>query len=155
VQSGAHRLRQEQLARQAPELADLLGAMVASGATSTGALRAAALAIGEPARTTLAPVVAALDLGAAPADAWAPAAVGPLAPIAGCFSRSASTGAPMMSVLAGVAADLRRKHRLAVEVRARAAGVRAVAPLAACFLPAFLLVGVAPIVASLASGLLG
>ena len=33
-------------------------------------------------------------------------------------------------------------------------GVRAVAPLGACFLPAFVLVGVVPVVVSLATGLL-
>ena len=45
---------------------------------------------------------------------------------------------------------MRRDRQRAVEVAAQAAGVRAVAPLAACFLPAFLLLGVVPVVASLA-----
>jgi hypothetical protein len=40
-----------------------------------------------------------------------------------------------------------------VQAAARAAGVRVVAPLALCFLPAYLVIGVVPIVASLARGL--
>ena len=64
--------------------------------------------------------------------------------------RSAQSGAPLSTVLARIAQDMRRDRHAAVEVAARSAGVRAVAPLAACFLPAFLLVGVVPVVASLA-----
>jgi len=41
----------------------------------------------------------------------------------------------------------------ALEARARAAGVRSVAPLALCFLPAYLLVGVVPVVAGFAGDL--
>ena len=68
--------------------------------------------------------------------------------------RSAASGAPLAGVLARVAEDLRRDRQQVVEVAARAAGVRAVAPLGACFLPAFVLVGVVPVVVSLATGLL-
>ena len=64
------------------------------------------------------------------------------------------TGAPLSSVLARIAEDMRRDRQVAVEVAARSAGVKAVAPLAACFLPAFLLLGVVPVVAALASSLL-
>jgi hypothetical protein len=42
-----------------------------------------------------------------------------------------------------------------VEVAARTAGVRAVIPLVACFLPAFILLGVVPVVAGLANELIG
>jgi hypothetical protein len=56
-------------------------------------------------------------------------------------------------VLDGTVEDLRREHRSAVQAAARAAGVRVVAPLALCFLPAYLVIGVVPIVASLARGL--
>ena len=38
--------------------------------------------------------------------------------------------------------------------RARRAGVQAVGPLAACFLPAFVLVGVVPVVVGVAQALL-
>jgi hypothetical protein len=47
--------------------------------------------------------------------------------------------------------ELRREHQRRVERAARSAGVKAVIPLAVCFLPAFFALGVVPIVASLAS----
>jgi hypothetical protein len=60
----------------------------------------------------------------------------------------------MALVIAGVSSDARREHRSRVEIAARSAGVKAVAPLAACFLPAFFLMGVAPIIAAFVEQLL-
>ncbi len=146
----------EALARQAPVIADLLAATVASGAPITQALHGVAYALGEPASARLTSVELAINLGADPPDAWAAMReVDALAPIAEAAMRSMRTGAPLAAVLGRLADDLRRERQAQVEVAARAAGVRAVAPLAACFLPAFLLVGVVPVVASLASGMLG
>jgi Flp pilus assembly protein TadB len=136
------------LAAQVPLVADLLAATLASGAPPGSALRATADAVGDPARTSLAPVLAAIDLGAD--DPWQSVRGDPLlGPLALAASRSQRSGAPLAVVLAGVADDARRARHREVEVAARSAGVRAVLPLAACFLPAFLLVGVVPIVASL------
>ena len=150
----AARTRRATLMKQAPDIADLLAATLASGAPLRAALTAVADAVGAPSSDLLLPIGAALELGADPADAWAGLCDDPsLAPIALAFVRSTTSGAPLSTLLAGTADDLRRKHRLAVEVAARAAGVRAVAPLAACFLPAFLLLGVVPVVASMASAL--
>lgn len=150
----AARTRRTALMKQAPDIADLLAATLASGAPLRAALRAVAEAVGAPSSELLLPIGAALELGADPADAWAHVLDDPsLAPIALAFVRSATSGAPLSTLLAGTADDLRRRHRLNVEVAARAAGVRAVAPLAACFLPAFLLLGVVPVVASMASDL--
>jgi Flp pilus assembly protein TadB len=150
----AARTRRASLMKQAPDIADLLAATLASGAPLRAALTAVADAVGAPSSELLLPIGAALELGADPADAWASLRDDQsLAPIALAFVRSATSGAPLSTLLAGTADDLRRKHRLAVEVAARAAGVRAVAPLAACFLPAFLLLGVVPVVASMASDL--
>ena len=152
----AARQRREGLTRQAALLADLLAATLSSGATARDALEVAATAVGEPTASFLAPVVGATDLGADPVQAW-----DGLDPpeshrvIVEALRRAHRSGAPASGVLARAADDLRREHRREVEVAARAAGVRAVAPLAACFLPAFLLIGVVPVVASLASGLVG
>jgi hypothetical protein len=49
-------------------------------------------------------------------------------------------------VLERVAEDARDTARRAAEARARSLGARAAAPLGLCFLPAFVLVGVVPIV---------
>lgn len=152
----AVRQQRERLTRQSALLADLLAATLSSGATARDALAAAATAVGEPTASFLAPVVGAMDLGADPVQAWDD--INPPEAhrvIVDALRRAHRSGAPASGVLARAADDLRREHRREVEVAARAAGVRAVAPLAACFLPAFLLIGVVPVVASLASGLVG
>lgn len=154
VEGRAERARRERLSRQAPDAADLLAATLASGAPIRRALGVVAAAVDEPMGDVLATVASALDLGASIDEAWALGdPQGQLAEIANGFRRSARSGAPLADVLSGIAGDLRRRHRQSVEVQARVAGVRAIAPLAACFLPAFLLVGAVPIVASFATGL--
>jgi Flp pilus assembly protein TadB len=154
LESRNARRRREALERQAPLLADLLGATLAAGAPMRAALNSASAAVGEPSRSAVRPVVAAMDLGAEPAVAWLAAAeVTTLRPVVDAVVRSAESGAPLTTVLSRIAGDMRRERQAAVEVAARSAGVRAVAPLAACFLPAFLLVGVVPVVASLAGSL--
>ncbi len=154
LESRAGRRRREDLARQAPDVAELFAATLASGATPAAALAAMTAAIDEPMRSTLRPVLAALELGADPAQAWR--GIDPsLRPVAQAVVRSAQSGAPLAQLLARLTDDMRRDRQQAVELAARAAGVRAVAPLGACFLPAFVLVGVVPVVVSLATGLLG
>jgi pilus assembly protein TadC len=146
----------EDLARQAPVVVDLLAATLASGSAMRPALAAVCAAVDQPAQGVLRPVAAALDLGADASTAWEPLARDPvLGPVAAAVIRSARTGAPLSAMLSRVAGDLRRERRTVVEVAARTAGIRAVLPLAACFLPAFVLLGVVPIVAALAAGLLG
>ena len=156
LESRADRRRRQDLARQVPQVAELLAATLASGATLRRSVAVVSDAVGEPTRTAFAPVLAAMDLGADPAEAWRSAPVSPAhEELVGAIIRSLESGAPLSRVLGQIAEDARRRHRAAVEVAARSAGVRAVAPLAACFLPAFLLLGVVPVVASLAGALLG
>jgi pilus assembly protein TadC len=63
--------------------------------------------------------------------------------------RSSQTGAPVHQSLVSVVEAARDQLASSLEARARSAGVHAVAPLALCFLPAFMLVTVVPIVGSL------
>ena len=155
LESRATRDRRAQTTAQAPLLADLLSATMAAGAPMSPALAVVTEAVGDPVKATIQPVLAALELGADAESAWSCLALDPaLGPIAQAVMRSAESGAPLSSVLARISEDLRRQHQTAVEVAARSAGVRAVLPLVACFLPAFLLLGVVPVVAALAGGLL-
>ena len=141
------------IARDTPVFIDLLAATLASGATMRSSLSAAAHAMhNSPIQIRLAPVLAAIELGADPRDAWSTLIREPvLGQLATSVMRSYDTGAGLESVLVGIAGDLRREHRSRVEVAARTAGVKAVIPLAVCFLPAFFVLGVVPIVASLAA----
>jgi Flp pilus assembly protein TadB len=140
------------LARQVPQIADILAAALAAGIPIPSATQAVGAAVSEPARTALLSVVRAQQLGADPVETWRTSPE-PLRPIGHALARTQQTGASVSDVLHGLAEDARRHHRTLVEVAARTAGVRAVAPLAACFLPAFLLLGVVPVVVTLADGM--
>ncbi|MFM8893995.1 MAG: type II secretion system F family protein [Actinomycetales bacterium] len=155
LEPGATRRRRQDLQRQSPEAVDLLAAIIACGSTPQQALQVVAGALGPPVGEDLHQVVRMLDLGATPEQAWeALPGDHPLTPVGRAFRRSAGSGAALHHVLATVAEDLRRRRRIEIEVAARSAGVRAVGPLAACFLPAFVLVGIVPVIASFASRLL-
>ena len=137
--------------RNAAQVADLLCACLASGADIRDSVATVAGAFDGATADSLLAVHAALSLGVPPEEAWRH-----LEPpsLAHALARSLASGAPLADVLPGIAADLRRQTRTRVESAARSAGVRAVAPLVACFLPAFLLVGVVPVVVGLARSLL-
>lgn len=144
------------LLSQAPLIADLLSAAVNSGASIVEAISVVGDSMEEPSRSRLANLRASIDLGASMEEAWS-TLLGDddhaLAPIATAAMRSLQTGAPLAYVLDAAATDMRQAHRAQVTEAARSAGVRTVAPLALCFLPAYLLVGVVPIIAGFASAL--
>jgi Flp pilus assembly protein TadB len=143
--------RSDEISLQASVVADVLAATLAAGAPIEVALRGAAEASDQPTRGHLERVVSALQWGADPHQAWAALLDDPgFAPVARVVVRSHSTGASMSDALEAAAVALRKTHVAAVETRARAAGVRSVAPLALCFLPAYLLVGVVPVIAGFA-----
>ena len=155
LEPASERRRREELQRQASAAADLLGACLASGASLPVSAHAVARALGTPLQEPLDALVRALHLGEDPVRAWRELARVPgLGALGRAAARSQASGAPLAQLLPGIADDLRREDRARAETAARAAGVRAVAPLAACFLPAFLLLGVVPIVVSLALPLL-
>jgi Flp pilus assembly protein TadB len=155
LQTEAQRSRRRELAQHAPLVVDLLAACLASGASVEAALAAASRAVPGAAGDVLATATAALRMGADPLDVWR--AVGELpelAPLSRAAARSAQTGAPLASLLPRVADDLRAARRSEAEARTRTAAVRLTAPLGAAFLPAFVLLGVVPVVASWVGALL-
>ena len=142
------------LLAQAPVLADLMSAAISAGASVQDALTVVTSTVDEPLRSRLNSVRASVALGAPQTVAWAQLLDDDaLAPIASAVIRSAQTGSTISIVLDAAAVDMRHAHRAQVEVAARSAGVRSVAPLALCFLPAFLLVGVVPVIAGFATAL--
>jgi len=99
---------------------------------------------------TLEAVAAMLALGADPDTAWQYADLDPdLAPLAAAARRSAAGGTAFADAVREHAAAL-RADTAAESVRAAGrAGVLMTAPLGLCFLPAFLCVGLAPVVVGL------
>lgn len=144
-------------AAQLPLALDLLGACLAGGSPLPDAVAAVAAATPAPMGERLQRVHAALAVGAPPAEAFR--VLGDGAGAAGhaarALVRSAEGGAPVAASVVRVAADARRTAASEATARARKAGVMATAPLGACFLPAFLLIGVVPTVLGLAGPLLG
>lgn len=150
------RARRERVARDLPAAAGLLAGAVTAGATPVAAIEAVAAAVGGPLGSDLRRVAALSRLGGDVSAAWRAAGADPqLAPLARTISRAVDTGAPLAAALDRLATDLHAERRSAIDLRARTVGVRAAAPLGLCFLPAFLLVGVVPVVAGVAGAVLG
>jgi hypothetical protein len=130
---------------------DLLAACLSAGLPVATAVRAVVPALPPEAGAVLRRVGDLLALGSDQVTAWAPALEHPAtAPLARGARRTARSGA----ALAGFATDLAVRVRAEADDRAEAvaqrAGVLVAAPLAACFLPAFLCLGVVPVVLGLA-----
>lgn len=149
LEPGYARREREELERSAPLVLDLVAACLASGATLDASMLAAASAVGGPAERLLGAAVTAGRLGAPAPDAWREvAARAPLAGLARAVVRAHDSGAPLAEVLPRLAAQARATRRSAAETRVRTAGVRLTGPLGVAFLPAFVLLGVVPVVAS-------
>ncbi len=102
----------------------------------------------------LSEVSALLALGAEPQVAWRPAAEHPeLVALAGAACRSALGGVRLADAARDSAAELRERCRRASERSAARAAVAMTAPLAVCFLPAFVCLGLAPVIIGLVSSM--
>ncbi|MEP6760860.1 MAG: type II secretion system F family protein [Sporichthyaceae bacterium] len=153
--AAATRRQAEAVAAELPSAADLLATCLSSGAPPVDALQTVAEATLGPLADRLRRVAGSLRLGAKAADAWGPISRSdPLAPLARALVRSDTTGAPIADTLIAVADDQRRVARWTAEAAARRAGVLAVGPLAVCFLPAFVLIGVVPVIVAVAGDVL-
>ncbi|MEV5647629.1 type II secretion system F family protein [Nocardia sp. NPDC052254] len=138
---------------------DLLAACLQAGLPAATAARAVAPSAPEPFRTALYRAADLLALGADPVVAWERAAreapIVEMDALARLVRRSARSGA----ALTGAVADLADRCRSAVEdaaaTRAERAGVLISGPLGLCFLPAFVCLGIVPVVVGLAGRVLG
>jgi pilus assembly protein TadC len=87
--------------------------------------------------------------------AWVPALAEPCtADLARGARRTARSGAALAAVAEGLAAAVRSSADDLAEARAQRAAVAVAGPLGLCFLPAFLCIGVVPVVIGLATGLM-
>ncbi|MUN38071.1 type II secretion system F family protein [Actinomadura sp. NEAU-AAG5] len=153
--SAERKRRQARLVADLPVAVDLLAACLRGGTPWHDAVEAVADAVGGPLGDELRGVAIQIRLGADPTDAWQALAKEPmLAPLARSAVRATSSGAALAPSLSRLARDQRRVARTAAAERARAAGIRALAPLGLCFLPAFVLLGVVPAIAGIASTIL-
>ncbi|GAA4506395.1 type II secretion system F family protein [Actinoallomurus oryzae] len=151
----AVRQRRARIIAELPLTIDLLAACLRGGGAWHASVEAVAEAVGGPLGEALARVAARIRLGADPAQEWLNLADDPaLAPLGRAAARAATGGAPVAATLARLARDQRRTARAAASARARTAGIRAVAPLGLCFLPAFIILGIVPAIAGMARNVL-
>jgi Flp pilus assembly protein TadB len=150
----AVRRRREDVRRDLPHVVCLLGAALRAGAAPAAAVDLTCRALPGAAADRLRPVAVRLELGSDPGGVWAGLADDPaLGPLGRTMARTHRTGAPVVAAVDRLGEDLAREARAAVEDRARAVGVRAAVPLGVCLLPAFLLLGIVPLVAGLAGAI--
>jgi pilus assembly protein TadC len=143
----AVRRRREQLVASVPHVVDLMAACLAAGMSPTVAVEQIGSAVGPPAGDELAELAARLRLGVDPVTVWSELAGHPeLGGLGRSLARAVRSGASVSDAMQRLADDLRRRSRADVESRARAVGVKAAVPLGICMLPAFVLVGVVPLV---------
>ena len=144
--------RRQQLILQAPQALELMASCLTAGLPTRQACRAIVDAFDGPIAVDLGRVVALVELGASDAEAWRSLHDHPqLGPAADDLARSVESGTAMVEGLRRHAADARQSRQAALQVRARAVGVRTVLPLMVCFIPSFLLLGVVPTVVSAVS----
>ena len=145
-----------EVARQLPLAADLLAACIAAGAGPVIAAQAVGEALGGPVGDALARGAAEVRLGGEPGEAWQRLASMPGAgALARLLERADVSGLPAAGPAARLAAEARADWARTATERARRAAVMVTAPVGLCFLPAFIAVGVAPVVVGLAGGVLG
>ena len=143
-------------ARQLPLAADLVAACIAAGAGPVVAAHAVGEALGGPVGERLARGAAEVRLGSEPVAAWRRLVSIPGAgPLARLLERAGESGVPAAVPVGRLAAEARAEWGRGATARARRAAVMVTAPVGLCFLPAFLAIGVLPVVIGLAGGLLG
>lgn len=130
---------------------ELLGVCLEVGLPVPVAVQAAAERLTGRAGAELRRVAGLLELGADPAQAWRDADTVPaLSPFGRAARRSAATGAALAQVARAEAVRLRAELVDTAQTRAQRAAVLITAPLGLCFLPAFVVLGIAPVVIGLA-----
>lgn len=146
------------LPRGAPEglrdtamMLELVAAMLDAGSGIGRALDLVSASAAARYSDALRPVVAALAIGADWETAWRSSAVRlpEVLELRDALGFAALTGAPSSAILYAQAARLRRERFRAAEKRAASLGVKLVVPLGLCSLPAFICLGVVPVLLAL------
>lgn len=137
---------------------DLLSVALRAGLPTHLALAAVSDAMSPTEAEVAGPLRAAaarVTLGATPAQAWrdVPGA-DRLSPVAAVLARATDGGGSVRSALDHAARRMRTEADAAATARAERAAVLVAGPLGLCFLPAFICLGVLPVVVGLADGML-
>ncbi|QZY29379.1 type II secretion system F family protein [Nocardioides coralli] len=154
AEPAASRREREAVRRDLPVVVLLLGVALRGGAAIVPAIRQVGAALPGTAAARLGVACDRITVGVDPERVWRDLAGDPaLAPLGRALARAHRSGAPVARAVERLADDLAATARAEVEDRARAVGVKAALPLGVCLLPAFLLLGIVPLVVSLVTGM--
>ncbi|MFN2613783.1 MAG: type II secretion system F family protein [Actinomycetota bacterium] len=135
-----------------PEALDRIGACVRSGMSIERALRLVAPGTPGPLGDALTEGLRALDVGVPRSRAYATVAEragsADVRALMDGLARAERFGTPVAATLDAHAEEVRAKARAAAEADARTAPVKLIFPLVFCFLPAFVLLTIAPVAIS-------
>ena len=137
------------LERELPVACELLAVCLAAGLPVTAALGAVGGAVPGPLGVQLRRIAGLCRLGAEERQAWADAPAS-LAPLGRVLVRAGESGAAAVPALRALAEELRSSARAEGQAAVQRAGVWVLAPLGLCFLPAFVCLGVVPLVLGIA-----
>ena len=148
LESGASRQAVAGLQADLPQAWELLAAGLAAGLPLRSALAEVVEVVDGQLAELLGEVLTRTRLGEPDEVAWRTLADHPLlGQTCRDLARSVASGTSVAELLNEYAVQAREDRTAAAESRAKATGVRAVLPLMICFLPAFFLIGIVPIVA--------
>ncbi|WP_374707105.1 type II secretion system F family protein [Catellatospora sp. TT07R-123] len=143
----AVRLEREEAVGALAWAADLVAAALRAGVPLDGAVLAVAAALPGPLAVRLRRIGRSLRLGATPVEAWQHLAdLPPAARLLAAVERSAASGTALAGALHRCADDLRADAGFRRQATAQRNAVLVVLPLGLCFLPAFVLAGLVPVV---------
>ncbi len=152
---GRRRGRRRPATTDAAVLLDLLDTALGSGASVPGALTALGEATArDPAAAQLRSAATALRLGATWQEAWETCPP-VLRPLAAALEPGWTDGVDPCPLVRQAAASIRSRRRQEAQEAAARLGARLVLPLGLCFLPAFVLLAMAPVLLSGVGSLLG
>jgi Flp pilus assembly protein TadB len=154
LEPAARRRERDRCVADLPVLVDLVAGALRIGVPVDVALSGAGRSLGGPLGDRAGRVAALVGLGGRDASTWADLAGVPGgARLARALARALDDGLAAGDVLARQADQLRDARRALRLDKARRAGVLAAVPLGLCLLPAFVLVGVVPVILSGIAGL--
>jgi len=149
LETPAAQRRRRRLVDDLPGALDLLSSAIAAGLPLRSAVTELLAVLDGPLAEDLRAVISSVDLGRDEATAWRSLRDHPaLGPISVDLARSLGSGPMVAATLRRHAVIARRNRRGDREARARTVGVKSVPPLMLCFVPAFLLISIVPIVAA-------
>jgi pilus assembly protein TadC len=147
LEPAQRRRERERATVDLPYAVDLVAAALRAGLPTDRAIGVVADALGGPVGERLAGVAGLLGLGLSATDAWRPMSDLPVGErLAAAVARSGDSGAALANAFGRLADELRTTRLATVESAAHRSGVLLVLPLGLCFLPAFVLAGIVPVI---------